>query len=113
MLGATTEAMSRLRRLTQALPIDESALYALEGEVYYVYNNNEYYSVVTPDQVRGNASSLADAVLHGTYTCALHLLDGYSVLIPCTHCHLYFFSLLYENGSACFTDRDPELLSTP
>ena len=58
-------------RLAVPAPIGAADLYELEYELLYVFDNNTYFSIVTPDDIRGEgADNLKSAVLKDGYTCA-------------------------------------------
>jgi hypothetical protein len=55
--------------LATPAPIESIDFYSLDYELLYVFDNNTYFSIITPDDIRGEGSdSLKSAVLKDGYT---------------------------------------------
>ncbi|MCW3127851.1 MAG: hypothetical protein JWO03_3509 [Bacteroidetes bacterium] len=59
---APGDRITQLHKLAHALPFDSAALDALDAEVRSVYGN-DLAGVITPDSIRGDASTLEQAIL--------------------------------------------------
>lgn len=60
------DVLSGLPNLTQALPFDDAAADALDGEIKSVFGD-ELDRVITPDDIRGNFNTLEAAALAGNW----------------------------------------------